>query len=153
MKSNALGTLEYHGQSHRRRVKNQLTAKYRFPKLPSGDRNNPNAGKSASEKIMKPQKADDKGGHAATNSLWLSKIGDRIVGTVRLVQDNPRSVRIVLFRIDPEWSHTHIAVNLIKTIQEYCRDNGGLEVTLSQHVVPPWLHAIMNHHGFKFVSN
>ncbi len=64
------------------------------------------------------------------NSLWVIKIGDRVVGMARLVQDGPHSAEIVLFRIDPEWSHTKVPLNLIRSIESYCQNHGRLSVAM-----------------------
>jgi hypothetical protein len=84
------------------------------------------------------------------SSLWVNKIGNRVVGMARLVQDGPHSARIVLFRIDPEWSHTKIPVNLIYSIQSFCQNHGGLKVSMQPHTVPTWLLTLMIQHGFQF---
>src|SRR3989304_1898970 len=86
------------------------------------------------------------------NSLWINKIGDRIVGLARLVQDGPMKVRLVYFHIDPEWCHTKIPEKLLRTIQNFCRDHGGLKMILSSNTLPPWLLTLLNHNGFRFVK-
>jgi hypothetical protein len=93
----------------------------------------------------------DENADTSVNSLWVTKIGSKIVGMARLVQDNPHKVRIAFFRVSPEWSHTNIAVNLIDSIRKYCDLNGGLEIVIHPGTVPPWLCSVMNHHGVNCV--
>jgi hypothetical protein len=81
------------------------------------------------------------------NSLWVIKIGDRVAGMARLVQDGPHSAEIVLFRIDPEWSHTKVPLNLIRSIQSFCLNHGRLNVIMQSHTAPPWILNLMNQHG------
>jgi hypothetical protein len=89
--------------------------------------------------------------NALANTLWVIKIGNSIIGNARLVQDGPDSARIVQFRIDPEWSHTKIPLNLINSIQSFCSAHGPLKVTLPPHVVPSWIQTLMSRHGFQRV--
>jgi hypothetical protein len=88
----------------------------------------------------------------SANLVLINKIGKRVVGMAQLAQDGPHSAKIVLFRIDPEWRHTHITLNLINSIKEYCQDHGQLNVFLPPHVVPPWMLPLMNQHGIHSVT-
>jgi hypothetical protein len=97
--------------------------------------------------VVKQQVGD--GRNAAINSLWICKVGDRILGTVGLVQDSPQTARIILFRIDPEWRHTKVPMNLIHSIERYCQNHGGLLVTVQPHAAPSWIMTLMNRHGFQ----
>lgn len=83
------------------------------------------------------------------SSLWISKIGERVVGVARLVQNGPLSAKIVAFRIDLEWRHTKIALDMMKSIQNYCQEHRLSKVYLHQNVVPSWMMGMMNLHGFK----
>jgi N-acetylglutamate synthase-like GNAT family acetyltransferase len=87
--------------------------------------------------------------NAPLSNLWVSKIGDRVVGMARLVQNGPHSAEIVCFRVDPEWIHTKIPMHLINSIQTYCRANGKHKVTLNHHIVPFWMQTLLSHHGFR----
>jgi hypothetical protein len=83
------------------------------------------------------------------NSIWINKVGNRVVGLARLVQDAPQSACIVLFRIDPEWRHTKITSDMINSIQQFCQEHGTLNVRILPHVAPPWMFAIMKQHGIR----
>jgi hypothetical protein len=86
------------------------------------------------------------------NCLWINKVGDRIVGLARLVQDGPHKARLVLFHIDPEWYHTKVPENMIRSIESFCRDHSDVKIILSPHVVPPWLVKLLKQHGFRFTE-
>ena len=75
-----------------------------------------------------------------------------MVGLARLVEDGPQNARLVLFRIDPEWYHTKVPENLIRTIQNFCSKNGYLNVVLTSHVVPTWMLSLLNHAGFRLLK-
>ncbi len=83
------------------------------------------------------------------NSLWINKIGDRIVGLARLVPHGPHEARLVFFHIDPEWQHTKVPENLIRSIYNYCQDHGGIRVILASQVAPPWMLALLKQYGFR----
>ena len=83
-----------------------------------------------------------------TNCLWVSQIGDRIVGIVRLVEAGPGTARIAMFRIDPDWYHTPVVTNLVRAVEEYCRQHGYLRVLVGFGVAPPWMPSILRRHGF-----
>ncbi len=83
------------------------------------------------------------------NCLWVSQIGDRIVGIVRLVETGPGTARIAMFRIDPDWYHTQVVTNLVGAIEEYCRQHGYSRVLVGFGVAPPWMPSILRRHGFR----
>jgi hypothetical protein len=86
------------------------------------------------------------------NTVIMNKIGNHIAGVVRIVQDGPRSAKIVLFRVDPEWRHTRVTLNLINSVQKYCREHGQLKVNLKPHAAPSWMLGLMIQHGFEFME-
>jgi hypothetical protein len=98
--------------------------------------------RNASKTTVHSQELDSE--DAPVNSLWVIKIGNHDVGKARLVQDGRHSARIVLFRIDPEWSHTKVPVNLIHSIKKYCENHGGLKVSMQPQSAPPWMFTLLN---------
>ncbi len=81
--------------------------------------------------------------------LWVSQIGDSIVGIVRLIEERPGVARIVTFRIDPDWYHTPVVANLVRTVEEYCRQHGCCKVLVGFGVAPPWMPSVLRRHGFR----
>lgn len=100
----------------------------------------------ASARVSCPQRNRTQ---ASTRCLWISQIGDRIVGVVRLVEAGPGTARIAMFRIDPEWYHTPVVTNLIGAVQEYCQQHGCVKVLVGFGVAPPWMPSVLRRHGFQ----
>jgi hypothetical protein len=100
----------------------------------------------AGARVSCPQK--DKA-RAQAKCLWISQIGDSVVGLVRLVEAGPGTARIVMFRIDPDWYHTPVVANLVKAVADYCRRQGRFKVLVDFGVAPPWMPSILRRHGFQ----
>jgi hypothetical protein len=141
MSSNTVGILTNRSPSKLHRSKDRFTARSQFPRNAFNNHHNPN--------LAKTMESSQRAGYEIVpiNSLWVIKIGDRVVGMARLVQDGPHSAKIVLFRIDPEWSHTKVPLNLIRSIESYCLNHGRLSVVMQAHAAPPWILTLMNQHG------
>ena len=144
MKSSTISSIADLPRLQRHAAKDRFAA---HPQFSQSSMHNHDTQNSGNITIQAQQAGRDK---APINSLWIIKIGNRVVGMARLIQDGPRSAQIVLFRIDPEWSHTKVPVNLIYSIQSFCQNHGGLKVSMQPHSAPPWLLTLMNHHGFEF---
>jgi N-acetylglutamate synthase-like GNAT family acetyltransferase len=147
MKTDSLGVIADRSITHRHHSKNYSVMRPKDPRDHSRDRRNPHFGNT---NIRSRHVCDE---NNSINSAWIIRIGNRVVGMARLEQDGPQSVRIALFRIDPEWSHTHVPMNLIRSIQIHCKQHGHLKVFLPPHIVPPWMVALMNQHGFQCAAN
>lgn len=145
MKTNMFNSIADRPSLEKHRVKDRFMAQPHFPRTSSFNHGNENRGKTA------VRSEHDGRENAPISSLWVSKIGGRIVGMARLIQNGPHSARIVLFRIDPEWSHTHVPLNLIRSIQSFCENHGRLNVIMQPHTVPFWLLTLMNQNGFQCV--
>lgn len=147
MKTHTNGGVAENAPIHGHRVGDRFSTQPQFPRTSLHNRSNPKIEKT----LARPRKT----GCALipVSTVWVNRIGKRVVGMARLVQDGSHSARIVLFRIDPEWRHTHVTLNLINSIQKYCQDHGQLNVFLPPHVAPTWILSIMNQHGFQFVGN
>jgi Acetyltransferase (GNAT) domain len=146
MRSNTIGAIANRSPSKLHRAKDHFAAQPQFARNNFNNHRNPNFAKSA----VNFQRTGQENG--PINSLWVIKIGDRIVGMTRLVQDGPHSAEIVLFRVDPEWSHTKVPLNLIRSVESFCKKHGRLEVSMQPHTAPPWIMSLMNHHGFRFTK-
>jgi len=141
MRSNTLGTLADRSPSKLHRAKARFTARPQFARDVFNNRQNPNLAKTMAGSRRTAHEI------VSVNSLWVIKIGDRVAGMARLVQDGPHSAEIVLFRIDPEWSHTKVPLNLIHSIESFCVSHGQPSVVIQPHIVPPWILTLMNQHG------
>lgn len=86
---------------------------------------------------------------ARANCLWVSKLGDRIVGRIGLVQAAPQVARLCQFRVDPEWQHTSIPKNLVGCLQAYCWCQGALKLVAEASDVPAWFRELLNRGGFR----
>ena len=84
--------------------------------------------------------------------LWLSRIGGRTVGMVRLVGAQDQAVRLSLFHIDPEWQHTAIVSNLMQYVYDFCCERGCSTLLLAPHVVPQWVPQFINGRGFQLLG-
>ncbi len=144
MRSNTVGILADRSPSKLHRAKDRYAARPQFARNALNNNRNPILAKS----MAKSRRSSHE--NVPVNSLWVNKIGDRVVGMARLVQDGPHSAVIVLFRIDPEWSHTKVPLNLIRSIESFCQKHGPLHVIMQPHTVPPWILPLMNQHGFQF---
>ncbi len=141
MRSNTLGTLADRSPSKLRRDKARFPARTKFTPNAFNNRQNPNLAKT----MARSQRAGHE--YVPINSLWGIKIGDRVVGMARLVQDGPQSAEIVLFRIDPEWAHTKVPINLIHSLESFCVSHGQPSLVIQPHIVPPWILTLMNQRG------
>jgi hypothetical protein len=141
MSINTVGTLADRSPSKLHRAKDRFTARPQFARNAFNNRHNP----IHAETMVRSRQAANV--NVPINSLWVIKIGDRIVGMARLVQAGPHSAEIVLFRVDPEWSHTKVALNLIRSIESFCQKHGRLNVIMQPHTAPPWIATLMNQHG------
>ena len=146
MRSNTVGTLANRSPSKLDRAKDRFTARPQFARNAFNNRQNPNLAKT----MARSQRAANV--NVPIHSLWVIKIGDRVVGMTRLVQDGPHSAEIVLFRIDPEWSHTKVPLNLIRSIESFCQKHGRLNVIMQPHIAPPWILTLMNQHGIQMLK-
>jgi hypothetical protein len=144
MRTDTIGMLTRRSPRKLRGPRNYLSARPQF----DGTVTNNHRGVNQASDSASRARPIDKG--AAFNSLWVKKIGDRVVGMARLVQAGPHSAEIVLFRIDPEWSHTKVPVDLIHSIEVFCKRHGRPDVTIQPHTAPPWILALMSRHGFHF---
>jgi hypothetical protein len=141
MNNNTVGTIADRPPSKLHRAKDHFTARSQFARSAFNDRHNPILAKTP----VRSQQAAK--ANVPINFLWAVKIGERVVGMARLVQDGPQSAEIVLFRIDPEWSHTKVPLNLIRSIESFCQEHGRLSVFMQPHTVPTWILTLMNQHG------
>jgi hypothetical protein len=143
MSSGALGVFaghcpsKLHGPEESFSARPQFTGNY-------GNHSNPNLEKTATGSAGAKRKKN-----TPINSVWVNKIGDQVVGIARLVQNGPHSAEIVLFRVAPDWSHTKVALNLIRSIESFCQQHGQLDVVMRNKGSPPWILALMNQHGFR----
>lgn len=146
MRNNTVGTLADRSPSKLHRNKDRFTARPEFARNAFNNRQNPNLAKTMVRSL--------RAGHeyVPINSLWAIKIGDRVVGMARLVQDGPHSAEIVLFRVDPEWSYTKVPLNLIRSIENFCQKHGRLNVIMQSHTAPPWILTLMSQHGFQMLK-
>jgi hypothetical protein len=144
MNANAISVPKNSGSSHPHPAKNGSLTKSHHPGIFLHENSNPNKGQPISK--TRRMAGDDQ-----ISSLWVNKVGDRIVGMARLVQEGPHSARIVVFRIDPEWYNTNVALNLIDSIQSYCKEHGGVNLIMPQHAIPLWMQSLMNSHGVHCV--
>jgi len=144
MSSNTFGILAGHSPIKLHRPKEHFSARPQFTGNSVDNHSNPNFGKTMAGSPRSKHKKN-----IPINSVWVNKIGDQVVGIARLVQVGTHSAEIVLFRIDPEWSHTKIALNLIRSIESFCQQHGQLDVVMRLHNTPPWILALMNQHGFR----
>jgi hypothetical protein len=144
MKSSTINPVANHKRSDGHAAKARFAARTQFSGASLYGLGNPKIGKAIAQS---PQVCRN---NIPLNSLWVNKIGNRVVGMARLVQDGPHSAQIVLFRIDPEWSHTKVPVNLIYSIQSFCQKHGRLKVSMQPHTAPTWLLTLMSQHGFQF---
>ena len=99
MKSNSLSTIENKEVSIRERSKTQLDT-FSSPTIDSFFKRRKN---NSTAPVNSTYKLGAEPGQI--NSIWINKVGNRVAGLARLVQDGPHSACIVLFRIDPEWRH------------------------------------------------
>jgi len=83
------------------------------------------------------------------NCLFVNQIGDRIAGIVRLVKAGAGTARILVFRVDPEWYHTAVVTDLLRSVQDHCRRYGCFRVLVDFSVAPPWMSNILRSHGFR----
>ena len=141
MTTNTVGVVANRSPSKLHRAKDRFTARSQFARNAFNDHHNPNLAKT----MVRSQRAGHE--NIPIHALWVNKIGNRVVGMARLVQDGPHSAEIVLFRIDPEWSHTKVPLNLIRSIESYCLSHGRLSVVMQPHTVPTWILTLMNQHG------
>jgi hypothetical protein len=148
MNANAINIPKNSGPLDRHRLKNGSLTKSHHPEIFLHEHSNPTKGKpiSKTRRMAIENKDSDQ-----ISSLWVNKVGDRIVGMARLVQDGPHSARIVVFHIDPEWFHTKVALHLIDSIQAFCQEHGGINLVMPQHAIPPWMQTMMNSHGVQCV--
>ena len=147
MKTDTIGVLRRRSPRKLRGPRNCFSAQPKFARTTS----NGHRGMDYAEDAACSARPIDK--DAALNSLWVEQIGDRVVGMARLVQAGPGSAEIVLFRIDPEWSHTKVPLDLIRSIEVFCKRHGRPDVTIQPHTAPPWILTLMNQHGFHFAAD
>ena len=147
MNNNTVGTLAGRSPSKLHRDKDRFAARPQFARNAFNNPQNPI--------LAKTMASSHRAGHenVPINSLWVIKIGERVVGMARLVQNGPHSAEIVLFRIDPEWSHTKVPLNLIRSIESFCQKHGRLNIIMQPHTAPPWIATLMNQHGFQMLKD
>jgi CheY-like chemotaxis protein/N-acetylglutamate synthase-like GNAT family acetyltransferase len=87
-------------------------------------------------------------GRARFDCLWISQLGDRVVGAVGLIHIRRRAVQLTKFRIDPDWQHTSIPRNLVRRVHDYCRDHGRLKLVVETGAAPGWFHVLIQQSGF-----
>jgi hypothetical protein len=141
MNNNTVGTLANRSPSKLHRAKDHFTAGPQFARNTFNNYRNP---KFAKTRVRSQQAIK---ANVPINFLWAVKIGERVAGMARLVQNGPHSAEIVLFRIDPEWSHTKVPLNLIRSIESFCQEHGRLSVFMQPHTVPTWILTLMKQHG------
>jgi hypothetical protein len=88
----------------------------------------------------------------AMKHLFVSKVGDLMVGFVHLVEDGPQAARVTVIRVAVEWSHTSVPVRLMRTVHSYCRSRGFLTLTLEASAVPRSVLRALNRGGFSLVQ-
>lgn len=81
--------------------------------------------------------------------LWVAKLGDRVVGRIRLVQVGGQVAELCQLRLNPEWQHTAIPHKLVCCLQDYCRERGCSKLVAEDRNVPGWFRALLHRKGFR----
>ena len=85
---------------------------------------------------------------AASDCLWVTKLGDQIVARLQLAQA-AQVLRLCEFRLDPEWRHTRIPEDLVRRLRAYCSEQGCSKLVADASHVPCWFCKLLNRGGFR----
>ena len=107
-------------------------------------------GLKPSSRTAPPRRAKAEPADEAMKCLFVSNIGNDIVGAAEIVQDRPQTFRLVGFRVSSEWCHTSVPSRLLRDVHDFCWRQGGLILAMESGVAPPWVLCVLNHCGFRY---
>lgn len=81
--------------------------------------------------------------------LWLKQIGHRVVGSIKLEESQPGTVRLAAFRVSPEWYHTSVVSDLIRAIHDHCQEHQCTRLLIDQRAAPSWMPSVLRRYGFQ----